>query len=198
MSTYAMLSGRVMTDPEVSHELKGEKIYRTIISAERLSGTIDSIPVLSPERLFDSIEGLKDMYLVVSGRFQSYNRCEEDGKNKLDLFLFATDAIDEYRRDDVNIAEFDGYICKEPVYRVTPSDREICDLLVAVNRPYGKSDYIPCIAWGRNARWASRLMTGEHIQLKGRMQSRNYRNSAGEQKIAYEVSLSEISRAEDE
>lgn len=197
MSTYAMLSGRVTADPEVSHELKGEKIYRTIISAERLSGTIDNIPVLLPERLFDGIESLKDMYLVVSGRFQSYNRFES-GKNKLDLFLFATAAIDEYRPVDENTVEFDGHICKEPIYRETPLGREICNLLVAVNRPYGKSDYIPCIVWGRSARWASMLAIGDHIRLKGRMQSREYINSVGESRTAYEVSCSEIYIAEDE
>ena len=132
------------------------------------------------------------------GQFRSYNRHEEN-KNKLVLSVFVREvnlleSEDEIQRP--NSIFLDGYICKEPVYRKTPLGREIADLLLAVNRPYGKSDYIPCICWGRNARFAESFAIGGHIQLWGRIQSREYQKKIDEneyeKRIAYEVSVSKM------
>ena len=155
------------------------------------------------ERLIDVTQDYTGKFLMVTGQFRSYNRHEEQ-KNRLVLSVFAREAefIDEEPDGaKTNTILLDGYICKLPVYRKTPLGREIADLLLAVNRPYGKSDYIPCICWGRNARFASTFQVGEHVQLIGRIQSREYMKKLSEteteKRTAYEVSVSKLECCED-
>ena len=170
---------------------------------ERLSDSIDIIPLMVSERLLDVNGDYKGMYIAVNGQFRSYNRHEER-KNKLVLSVFAReiDFVDEIGESTKsNQIYLDGYICKEPVYRKTPLGREIADLLLAVNRPYGKSDYIPCICWGRNARFASNFEVGARCAVWGRIQSREYMKKISddqlEKRVAYEVSVSKLELVED-
>ena len=157
-----------------SHEVFGEGFYMVDVLVRRLSNSEDQIPLMISERLLDVMQDYTGEYIMVNGQFRSYNRHEEK-KNRLVLSVFVReleflDEIDE--NEKTNQIFLDGYICKEPIYRKTPLGREIADVLLAVNRSYGKSDYIPCICWGRNARFASGFTVGSHIQIVGRVQSR--------------------------
>ena len=190
--------GEIVSDFTFSHEIFGEGFYMVDTRIARLSDSTDIIPVMVSERLIDVTADYKGSLVIINGQFRSYNRHEEK-KNKLVLSVFAreiefVDEISENAR--TNQIFLDGYICKEPVYRKTPLGREIADLLLAVNRPYGKSDYIPCICWGRNARFASTFEVGTHVQIWGRIQSRDYVKKLSEtqveQRTAYEVSVSKI------
>lgn len=195
--------GEIVSDFTFSHEIYGEGFYMVDVRVERLSDSIDIIPLMVSERLLDVNGDYKGMYIVVNGQFRSYNRHEER-KNKLVLSVFAReiDFVDEIGENTKsNQIYLDGYICKEPVYRKTPLGREIADLLLAVNRPYGKSDYIPCICWGRNARYASNFEVGARCAVWGRIQSREYMKKISEEelekRIAYEVSVSKLELMED-
>jgi len=164
----------------------------------RLSNSDDRIPLMVSERLIDVTQDYRGEYIMVTGQFRSYNRHEED-RNRLVLSVFAREISfveEELDGAKTNNILLDGYICKTPVYRKTPLGREIADLLLAVNRPYGKSDYIPCICWGRNARYASSFEVGEHVQVLGRIQSREYVKKFSEveteKRVAYEVSVSKL------
>ena len=187
------IMGEVVSGFTFSHEVFGEGFYMVDVSVKRLSNSRDLIPVMISERLIDVTQDYTGEFLMVTGQFRSYNRHEEQ-KNRLVLSVFAREAefIDEEPDGaKTNTILLDGYICKLPVYRKTPLGREIADLLLAVNRPYGKSDYIPCICWGRNARFASTFQVGEHVQLIGRIQSREYIKMLGttaERRTAYEIS----------
>ena len=195
--------GEIVSDFSFSHEIVGEGFYMVDIRVARLSESMDTIPVMVSERLIDVTEDYKGYMVVISGQFRSYNRHEER-KNKLVLSVFAREIefVDEIS-DSVKTNQIflDGYICKEPVYRKTPLGREIADLLLAVNRPYGKSDYIPCICWGRNARYASGFEVGERCLVWGRIQSREYMKKISEEdlekRIAYEVSVSKLELPEE-
>lgn len=195
------LCGKIAKEIEFDHEIHGEKFFRTDIAAERLSGTVDLVPILVPEVLLS--EGIAvGKCAEVAGSFRSHNQSGEDGR-KLILNVFAERLeILENIECSENAIELDGYICKKPVYRKTLLGREITDILLAVNRAYGKSDYIPCIAWGRTARFASELPVGEHIKIKGRIQSRVYAKRVGGNKyierMAYEVSISLLETEEEE
>ena len=165
---------------------------------KRLSESEDRIPVMVSERLLDVSQDYEGEYIEVSGQFRSYNRHEEK-KNRLVLSVFAREISFVEQEDNsvkTNQIFLDGYICKPPVYRKTPLGREIADLLIAVNRPYGKSDYIPCICWGRNARYASAFQVGGHVLVWGRIQSREYvkkiAENETEKRTAYEVSVSKL------
>ncbi len=193
-----VLAGEVAGTPLYSHEVYGEGFYVFDMNIPRESGNIDTVPVMVSERMCN-IEDIKvgKLYEVV-GQFRSYNRHEEQ-KNRLVLSVFVRELefIDEELDGaKTNSIFLDGYICKLPVYRKTPLGREIADLLLAVNRPYGKSDYIPCICWGRNARYASAFEVGEHVQIIGRIQSRTYikklSDTLTEERTAYEVSVSKL------
>ena len=169
------------------------------VSVSRLSESYDIIPLMISERLMDVKQSYIGKYVEVIGQFRSYNRHEEDNKNKLVLSVFAREVRLLEDSEDIerpNSIFLDGFICKEPIYRKTPLGREIADLLIAVNRPYGKSDYIPCICWGRNARYAENFEVGGHIRLWGRIQSREYQKKISEnefeKRIAYEVSVSKM------
>ena len=190
--------GEIVSEFEFSHEVYGEGFYLVDISVSRLSDSVDYIPLMVSERLVDVTQSYSGETISVSGQFRSYNRHEEK-KNRLILSVFVRELefVDEIE-DDIksNQIYLDGYICKEPIYRKTPLGREIADLLVAVNRSYGKSDYIPCICWGRNARYASAFEVGEHVQIIGRIQSRTYikklSDTLTEERTAYEVSVSKL------
>ena len=190
--------GEIVSEFEFSHEVYGEGFYLVDISVSRLSDSVDYIPLMVSERLVDVTQSYIGETISVSGQFRSYNRHEEK-KNRLILSVFVrelefVDEIEDYIKS--NQIYLDGYICKEPIYRKTPLGREIADLLVAVNRSYGKSDYIPCICWGRNARYASSFEVGSHVEVYGRIQSREYIKKIGEEqtekRVAYEVSVNKI------
>lgn len=181
-----------------SHEIFGEGFYMTTVRAQRLSESSDCIPLMVSDRLVDVSEDYTGQLIRVTGQFRSYNRHEEK-HNRLVLSVFAREVeFLEEGEDPVKTNQIflDGYVCKQPVYRKTPLGREIADLLVAVNRPYGKSDYIPCICWGRNARFASGFQVGGHTQIWGRIQSREYvkklSDEETEKRVAYEISVSKL------
>lgn len=197
-NNQVVIMGEIISDFTYSHEIFGEGFYMVDVSVERLSDSIDIIPLMVSERLLDVNGDYKGMYIVVNGQFRSYNRHEER-KNKLVLSVFAREIefVDEIGENTKSNQIFlDGYICKEPIYRKTPLGREIADLLLAVNRPYGKSDYIPCICWGRNARFASNFEVGARCTVWGRIQSREYMKKISEEqlekRVAYEVSVSKL------
>lgn len=192
------IMGQVASGFTFSHEVFGEGFYMVEVLVQRLSSSYDRIPLMISERLIDVTQDYIGEYISVSGQFRSYNRHEEQ-KNRLILSVFVREVsfVDEEPDGSrTNSILLDGYICKEPVYRKTPLGREIADLLLAVNRPYGKSDYIPCICWGRNARFAAGFEVGEHIQILGRIQSRDYVKKISEtetqKRTAYEVSVSKL------
>lgn len=208
----ACISGVIAETFCYSHQIYGEKFYTSTVDVERKSGVIDSVPIMVSERLADvgsllvGDGAVTDKWVgervYIYGQFRSYNK-HVGGQNHLILHLFAREffCIDNTEYDD-NSIELDGFICKEPIYRKTPYGREICDILLAVNRPYGKSDYIPCICWGRNARFASGLEAGTRLKVQGRIQSREYfkeiSEGYSERRTAYEVSISQMEVVEGE
>jgi len=192
------IAGKIVAGFTFENEVCGEKFYMTDVLVYRNSGTYDLIPIMVSERLVDIGKDYRDFYILATGQFRSHNRHDGD-KSKLILYVFAREVSiseDVCEKYDLNSIYLDGYICKEPKYRKTPLEREICDVLFAVNRPYGKSDYIPCICWGRNARYADQFEVGAHIQLWGRIQSREYQKKIDEElyekRVAYEVSVSKL------
>lgn len=198
------MMGEIVSAFQFSHEVFGEGFYMVELAVSRLSNYSDYIPLMISERLIDTEQDYTGQFIRVSGQFRSYNRHEEK-KNRLVLSVFVReleflDEIDE--NEKTNQIFLDGYICKEPIYRKTPLGREIADVLLAVNRSYGKSDYIPCICWGRNARFASGFTVGSHIQILGRVQSREYVKRISEEevehRVAYEVSVSKVDLLENE
>ena len=195
--------GEIVSDFVYSHEIFGEGFYMVDVNVPRLSDSSDIIPLMVSERLIDVGEDYKGLNIMVQGQFRSYNRHEER-KNRLVLSVFAREIefVDETPESSkTNQIYLDGYICKEPIYRKTPLGREIADLLLAVNRPYGKSDYIPCICWGRNARFASNFSVGTRCEIWGRIQSREYMKRLSEEdaekRVAYEVSVSKLELMEE-
>lgn len=195
--------GEIVSDFSFSHEIFGEGFYMVDMAVKRLSESYDVIPVMVSERLLDVNGDYKGMYVCINGQFRSYNRHEER-KNRLVLSVFAREIefIDELEESSkTNQIYLDGYICKEPIYRKTPLGREIADVLLAVNRPYGKSDYIPCICWGRNARYANGFKVGERCAVWGRIQSREYMKKLSEndveKRVAFEVSVSKLELMEE-
>lgn len=202
-NNQVVIMGEIMGDFEFSHEIFGEGFYMVDVRVERLSDSSDIIPLMVSERLVNVEEDFKGQNIMVTGQFRSYNRHEER-KNRLVLSVFAREIeFVEVTPENVqtNQIYLDGYICKEPIYRKTPLGREIADLLLAVNRPYGKSDYIPCICWGRNARYADSFIVGERCAVWGRIQSREYMKKISEdqasKRVAYEVSVSKLELIEE-
>lgn len=192
------ITGEIVSEFVFSHEVFGEGFYLVDVQVKRLSESTDIIPVMISERLLDVNGDYRGEFIRVTGQFRSYNRHEER-KNRLVLSVFAREvSFTEEENDKVKTNQIflDGYICKPPVYRKTPLGREISDMLIAVNRPYGKSDYIPCICWGRNARFSSNFEVGGHVQIWGRIQSREYvkkmEDDFTEKRVAYEVSVSKL------
>lgn len=192
------IMGTIVSGYQFSHEIFGENFYMVDVQVPRLSDSADIIPIMISERIVDVEANAIGMNVIVNGQFRSYNR-HEAKKNRLLLSVFARDIefVDEVLENEkTNQIYLDGYICKPPVYRKTPLGREITDLLLASNRPYGKSDYIPCICWGRNARYASSFEVGMRCMIWGRIQSREYMKKISEEelekRIAYEVSVSKL------
>ena len=195
------LTGIISKEPVYSHEVFGEGFFETEITVPRLSDQTDTIPVTISDRLI-SQNGIEvgDKVSVV-GQFRSYNKLEGE-RSRLLLTAFVRDVVSEDEIQNPNQIDICGYICKQPVYRTTPFKREICDVLLAVNRAYNKSDYIPCILWGRNARFVQSLPVGTKISVSGRIQSRKYVKNLGDDKSeergAYEVSVSTVTLEKDE
>lgn len=193
------IGGRLASEIELSHEVFDEKFYKFYIETNRLSDFSDKLPIIISERITDLSDLNKGDILHISGQFRSYNEPTETGKSRLVLSIF-TKKIEKVEDESIltlNDATFTGYICKAPIYRKTPLGREIADLLVAVNRTYKKSDYIPCILWGRNAKYCENLEVGTMVKLNGRIQSRKYEKKQADgsikEKTAYELSVSKFS-----
>ena len=190
--------GEIVSDFTFCHEVFGEGFYMVELSVNRLSEQADIIPLMVSERLVDVHKDYRGLTMEAIGQFRSYNR-HEGTKNRLMLSVFVreTHFMEEFTDyTKTNQIFLDGYICKAPIYRKTPLGREIADMLIAVNRPYGKSDYIPCICWGRNARFAAGFEVGGHVQIWGRIQSREYvkklEGDEAQKRVAYEVSVSKL------
>ena len=187
--------GEIVSDATFSHEVYGEGFYEFFVRVMRLSGQADILPVTLSERLIQGAMLGKGKHICALGQFRSYNKIE-NGKSRLMLTVFVRELLDELPDKNPNTILLSGYICKPPIYRTTPFNREIADVLVAVNRAYNKSDYIPCIAWGRNARFVKNLNVGDRIAISGRIQSREYTKkiSDTESKVmtAYEVSICKL------
>lgn len=198
-NNQVVVAGEIISEFEFSHEIFGEGFYMVDLLVNRLSDSYDVIPLMVSDRLFDVCNSHVGEKVIAKGQFRSYNKHEEN-KNRLILSVFAREiellCEEEEQENKPNQIYLDGFICKEPIYRMTPLGREIADILLAVNRAYGKSDYIPCICWGRNARFAGKLGVGEHVAVWGRIQSREYQKKVGSDeiisKVAYEVSVSKI------
>lgn len=199
-----ILVGRVISDVKFSHKVYGEGFYTFELEVPRLSDSFDVLPVTVSERILPAGNNIQGKILEVVGQFRSYNQYEE-GRNRLVLTVFILE-IKEVSEQDLaknkNYIYLNGYVCKKPIYRTTPFGREITDILLAVNRSYHKSDYIPCITWGRNARFAESLNVGDHIEVWGRIQSRLYQKKmeSGESitKTAYEISIGKMEMATEE
>lgn len=196
------LEGKVATKLEFSHEMYGEGFYSFNLEVMRLSDSVDFLNITVSERLLSNLNLDVGSEVVVEGQLRSYNKFI-DGSNKLILTVFARNIEPcKERSKNPNEIFLDGYICKEPVYRTTPFGREIADVLLAVNRAYNKSDYIPTIAWGRNSRFCQTLSVGENIRVWGRLQSREYQKKISEnevvKKVAYEVSISKMEKSQKE
>lgn len=196
-NNYLVLIGKIISDKTFSHEIYGESFYLFNLEVPRLSGNEDIIPITISERLIANFDLSIGKKVVVEGQFRSYNSYENE-KNRLVLTVFAKDII-EYNEQEQKVSNevtLNGYICKKPIYRQTPFGREIADLLLAVNRAYNKSDYIPCIAWGRNARFCESMEVGTEVKIVGRVQSRMYEKKFDdgrvEQRVAYEVSIGSL------
>ena len=205
-NNYLTLVGKVTGEKRFSHEIYGERFYIFDLVIPRLSGNADIIPVTVSERLITEEMLTPGKKLMVKGQFRSYNSYENE-KNKLILTVFAKDIVEvvENKEEENEMSLKDtitnevvliGYICKKPIYRQTPFGREIADLLLAVNRAYNKSDYIPTIAWGRNARFCQNLEVGTQVKIVGRVQSRQYEkkfeDGTSEMRVAYEVSIGSL------
>ncbi len=192
------LTGKLSGTPETGHEAFGELFYYLTLSVPRLSGAEDLLPVTISERLLADHPIVPGDVLAFDGQIRSYNKVV-DGSGRLLITAFAQKLVEPDPQRNPNLLQLTGTLCKPPAYRTTPFGREIADLMLAINRAYGKSDYIPCITWGRSARFASRLSVGDRVSLIGRLQSRTYQKQQSDgsaiEKVAYEVSVSQIELA---
>jgi len=197
------LFGKVVSEPKFSHEVYGEKFYEFDMEVNRLSESIDIIPVVFSERLVPINEIKPELKVQILGQYRSYNN-QTEGRSKLVLMVFAREIeiTEEMTLNNANEIFLEGFVCKKPNYRKTPLGREISDLLIAVNRAYNKSDYIPCVAWGRNAKYCESFNVGDKVRVYGRVQSREYEkrfeNGEVEKKVAYEISVSKLELVKEE
>ena len=205
-NNHLILVGKIVSEKSYSHEIYGEKFYVFNLEVVRLSSTVDIIPITISERLLTDLDIEIGKHVTIEGQFRSYNSYENE-RNRLVLTVFAkeireTENADEDKKEVTNEVVLVGYICKKPIYRQTPFGREIADILLAVNRAYNKSDYIPSIAWGRNARFCQNLEVGTEVKISGRVQSRNYEkklaDGSTETRIAYEVSIASMEVVDEE
>ena len=197
-NNWCFISGRVVEAPKPSHNSYGENFFRMEIEVPRLSRQMDVLPVIISQRLIKKMP-IAGRIVAIQGQLRSYNKII-DGQNRLIITVFAQEIqCMDYRTNDPNKITLEGYICKPPIYRTTPFKREITDMLIAVNRQHDKSDYIPCICWGYNAREAGKMKVGSKIRISGRIQSRDYdkvfENGEKERRRVYEVSVRRISYA---
>ena len=198
-NNHLVLRGKIVSDKSYSHEIYGEKFYVFNLEVIRLSSTVDIIPITISERLLTGLDLDIGKKVVVEGQFRSYNNYENE-RNRLILTVFAKEINEIEGEDDkeevTNEVTLVGYVCKKPIYRQTPFGREIADVLLAVNRAYNKSDYIPSIAWGRNARFCQNMEVGTEVKITGRVQSRTYEkkyeDGTTETRVAYEVSIASM------
>lgn len=188
-------AGRLEGAPVLSHEVMNEPFYTGTLAVRRLSGAVDRLPVTLPGKLLACVPAAEGQLLTVSGQVRSYNKVV-DGAGRLMVTLFVQSLSEARESDTLNKVTLVGALCKPPIYRSTPFGREICDMMLAVNRAFGKSDYIPCIAWGRNARFVKNLSVGDKVAISGRIQSREYQKRLSETDVrtmtAYEVSVSKL------
>lgn len=198
-SNNVKINGTIVESPVFSHTLFGEGFYIFKVSVKRLSNKEDILPITISERLFDLSELVVGLKVKMFGQVRSYNNyVTSEKRNKLIITIFARDLViaDDDDFVDTNDVVLDGFICKNPIYRTTPFGREISDVLLAVNRSYNKSDYIPCISWGRNAKFCEQLEIGSQVRISGRLQSRGYQKKISEdeviEKVAYEISVTKI------
>ena len=204
-NNHLVLRGKIVSDKSYSHEIYGEKFYVFNLEVIRLSSTVDIIPITISERLLTGLDLEIGKKVVVEGQFRSYNNYENE-RNRLILTVFAKEINEIEGEDDkeevTNEVTLVGYVCKKPIYRQTPFGREIADVLLAVNRAYNKSDYIPSIAWGRNARFCQNMEVGTEVKITGRVQSRTYEkkyeDGKVETRVAYEVSIASMEVVNDE
>ena len=204
-NNHLVLRGKIVSDKSYSHEIYGEKFYVFNLEVIRLSSTVDIIPITISERLLTGLDLEIGKKVVVEGQFRSYNNYENE-RNRLILTVFAKEISEVEGEDDkeevTNEVTLVGYVCKKPIYRQTPFGREIADVLLAVNRAYNKSDYIPSIAWGRNARFCQNMEVGTEVKITGRVQSRNYEkkfeDGTTQTRVAYEVSIASMEIANNE
>ncbi|MDD2627645.1 MAG: single-stranded DNA-binding protein [Clostridia bacterium] len=193
------MGGTVASVLELSHEIYGEKFYRFHIEINRLSGQNDKLPIIISERLIDIDDFEIGKIIYIEGQYRSYNQLDENNKSRLILSVFVKE-IEQLEVSEsvktINELTVIGTVCKAPIYRKTPLGRDIADLLLAVNRSYNKSDYIPCIVWGRNAKYCENLETGTTVKVVGRIQARKYEKKYDdgkiEERVAYEVSVSKF------
>ena len=197
-NNYIMLVGKVTSEKKFSHEIYGESFFNFDLEIPSLSGISDIIPITISERLIANFDLSIGKQVVIEGQFRSYN-AYEDSRSRLVLTVFVKEIREKGEDEDIKIpneVHLVGHICRKPIYRKTPFGREIADILVAVNRAYNKSDYIPCITWGRNARFCEDMPIGTELKLVGRVQSRPYEkkheDGTVETRIAYEVSISSL------
>ena len=194
------LQGKIVSLPRLSHKVYDENFYEIDLEVSRLSSSVDVIPITVSEKLMSEYNFDIGKEISLNGQFRSYNK-QVNGKSKLVLTVFVREILDSLdSTQNTNVIELVGFICKEPVFRTTPFKREICDVLLAVNRAYNKSDYLPCIAWGRNARFTKSLEIGDKVSVVGRIQSREYEkkreDGVVEKKVAYEISIIKISKGD--
>ncbi len=204
-NNVATISGKVVSKPVFSHEVYGEGFYTVSVQVQRLSESFDNIPVMFSERLVPPDNFIENLSIQVEGQFRSYNNFNSTDGHKLMLTVFAREITlseEEVDQKNPNQVVLNGFVCRKPMYRTTPFGREISDILLAVNRAYNKSDYIPCIAWGRNARFAGSFEVGDNIRVWGRIQSRMYQKRLSEteieERVAYEVSISKMEVVKEE
>lgn len=194
-NNIATLCGEVAEEPKFSHEMYGEGFYESVLIVPRLSESVDRIPFTVSERLLADGKIAAGNTVTLVGQLRSYNKIVDE-HSKLLLTLFVRDVVENDDEQNPNVIDVIGFVCKPPVYRMTPFKREICDLLLAVNRAYNKSDYLPCIAWGRNARYIKDAPVGSKLTVNGRIQSREYQkildDGTVQTRVAYEVSINRI------
>ena len=197
-NNYIMLVGKITSEKKFSHEIYGESFFNFDLEIPRLSGISDIIPITISERLIANFDLSIGKQVVIEGQFRSYNTYE-DSKSRLILTVFVKEIREKGEDEEIKVpneVQLVGHICRKPIYRKTPFGGEIADILVAVNRAYNKSDYIPCITWGRNARFCENMQIGTELRLVGRVQSRPYEkkheDGTVEQRTAYEVSISSL------
>lgn len=196
-----LVSGTICSEIEFCHEMFGEGFYTFTLRIRRMSGMYDEIPVIISDRLIDVTQNIYGKYIKITGQLRTYQEHYENGKGRLLVYIFAKDYELLSNESNENVIELDGYICRQPNYRITTlSRRDITDIMIAVNRRYNRSDYIPSITWGRTAKYVSHLDIGSHLIINGRIQSRNYiktlENGDKIQRTAYEVSINKLSIAE--